>query len=92
MSRGIGIICKARKFYYSFIQLYMTSCIEVWGGMSKLFLIQYSKKAVGIITYSPATAHSVPIFHKLKILPVENLLENLFFLCVKSEVCNRLFT
>ena len=61
MSRGIGIICKARKFfkldtllnlYYSFIQPYMTYCIEVWGGMSKtdmssLFKIQ--KKAVPLL-------------------------------------------
>ena len=84
MSRGIGIICKARKFfkldtllnlYYSFIQPYMTYCIEVWGGMSKtyVFFIQNSKKAVHIITCSPATAHSAPIFHKLKILPIEKL-------------------
>ena len=54
MSRGIRIICKARKFfntllnlYYSFIQPYMTYCIEVWGEMSKkytssLFKIQKS--------------------------------------------------
>ena len=46
MCRGIGIICKARNFfkldtllnlYYSFIQPYMTYCIEVWGGMSKTY-------------------------------------------------------
>ena len=85
MSRGIGIICKARKFfkldtllnlYYSFIQPYMTYCIEVWGGMSKTYmssLFKIQKKVVRIITCSPATAHSAPIFHKLKILPIEKL-------------------
>ena len=85
MSRGIGIICKARKFskldtllnlYYSFIQPYMTYCIEVWGGMSKTYmssLFKIQKKVVRIITCSPATAHSAPIFQKLKILPIEKL-------------------
>ena len=38
-----------------------------------VFFIQESKKAVRIITCSPATAHSAPIFHKLKILPIEKL-------------------
>ena len=50
MSRGIGIICKARKFFkldtllnlhYSFIQPYVTYCIEVWGGMSKTYMTVY---------------------------------------------------
>ena len=54
----------------------MTYCIEVWGGMSETFmssLFKIQKKAVCIITCSPATAHSAPIFHILKILPIEKL-------------------
>ena len=54
----------------------MTYCIEVWEGMRKTYmssLFKNQKKAVRIITCSPATAHSAPIFHKLKILPIEKL-------------------
>ena len=39
--------------------------------MSSLFNIK--KKLFKIITCSPATAHSAPIFHNLKFLPIEKL-------------------
>ena len=80
ISKGIGILCKARKvlkrstllcLYYSFIYPYFTYCIEVWGGacdthISSLFILQ--KKILRIIQSASYKAHTTPIFLKLKIL------------------------
>ena len=82
ISKGIGILCKARKYlpqktlitlYYSFIYPYLNYCLEVWGKctktiFSKIFILQ--KRAIRIINNSPWRAHSSPIFHRLGILPL----------------------
>ena len=47
ISKGIGIICKARKYlnektlkslYHVYIYLYLTYCVDVWGCSSKFYL------------------------------------------------------
>ena len=47
ISRGIGIIIKARKYlnrkslldlYHAFVYPYLTYCIEVWGNLSSVHL------------------------------------------------------
>ena len=79
ISKGIGIINKARKYfdqntlrtlYYSFVYPYVTYCLEVWGKandchLSLLFKLQ--KRAVR------NRAHSEPIFSQLQILPIYKL-------------------
>ena len=74
ISKGIGILCKARKIftvptletlYYSLIYPYLSYCVEVWGGASnKLIstLFKLQKKAVRIIVSAPYKAHTRPIF------------------------------
>ena len=85
ISKGIGILCKARKYltksclitlYYSFIYPYMNYCLEVWGkciqtNFSKIFVLQ--KRAIRIINSSPWRASSQPIFDELKILPLNKI-------------------
>ena len=80
ISKGVGILCKARKvlkrstllcLYYSFIYPYFIYCIEVWGGacdthISSLYILQ--KKILRIIQSASYKAHTTPIFLKLKIL------------------------
>ena len=85
ISKGIGILCKARKYlpksslitlYYSFIYPYINYCLEVWGKctnniLSKIFILQ--KRAMRIISNSPWRAPSQPIFDELKILPLHKI-------------------
>ena len=73
ISRGIGILCKARRvlktstlvtLYNSFVYPYINYCIEVWGGASdksikSLFKVQ--KRAVRIIKSASYLAHTQPI-------------------------------
>ena len=73
ISRGIGILCKARRvlktstlvtLYYSFVYPYINYCIEVRGGASdksikSLFKVQ--KRAVRIIKSASYLAHTQPI-------------------------------
>ena len=82
ISKGIGILAKARRMfkkqtlitlYNSFINPYITYCIEVWGGasctlISSLYKLQ--KRAVRIIKSAPFRAHTEPIFLELKLLPI----------------------
>ena len=60
--------------YYAIIYPHLTYCIITWGGACSstlLSLFSLQKKIVRIITYSDYTAHSAPIFHSLRILPLE---------------------
>lgn len=82
ISKGIGIIAKARKYvnnrslitlYYSFIYPYILYCIEVWGRatencMKPLYILQ--KKIVRMIDSAPFSSNSLPIFKKFNILTV----------------------
>ena len=84
IAKGIGIICKARKFfnknilltlYYCFIYPYMTYCIEVWGNAYKMYLNtieKLQKRAIRIITCSSYRCHTAPLFCSLNILNLSN--------------------
>ena len=85
ISKGIGILCKARKslttdalvtLYYSFIYPYLSYCLEIWGAcyttyLNALFLQQ--KRILRIITSSEWRASTTPIFKSLKILSITKL-------------------
>ena len=85
ISKGIGILCKARKYlpksclitlYYSFVYPYLNYCLEVWGKtteniVSKIFKLQ--KRAIRIISNKPWRAHTDPLFDELKILPLHKI-------------------
>ena len=82
MSKGIGIMFKARQFltkkallmlYHAYIYPYMTYCIEVWGCASQtqlncLFLLQ--KKIIRIMSFSHYLAHTNPLFLSVEVLPL----------------------
>ena len=88
MSKGIGIMYKARQFltikallmlYHAYIFPYMTYCIEVWGCASQtqlnsLFLLQ--KKIIRIMNFSHYLAYTNPLFLSMEVLP----LKKIFFL------------
>ena len=81
ISKGLGILLKARKYlnrkcllnlYYSFIYPYLTYCVEVWGNTPDTHidpLIRLQKKVIRIITFSLYLAHTEPLFKELNILP-----------------------
>lgn len=84
-AKGSYILSKLRHYvnlhtlkmvYFSLIHPYLSYCISAWGGATKstlLPLFRLQKKIVRIITFSPFDSHSSPIFHKLKILPLDYL-------------------
>ena len=86
ISKGMGIIIKARKYLnrkslldlcHAFVYPYLTYCIEVWGNMSNVHLDalgKIKKKIVRIITYSPYLAHRDKLFKELNILPIHKLM------------------
>ena len=87
ISKGIGILCKARKvlkpstlhaMYYSFIYPYLNYCIELWGSCSsKLFNFVYifklQKRVIRIVSASNYRAHTEPPFTKLEVLSLLKL-------------------
>jgi hypothetical protein len=85
ISKGIGILCKARKvlkrstllsLYYCFVYPYFTYCIEVWGKACDTYilsLVKLQKKIVRIIQSSTYRAHTAPIFLQLKILQLHKI-------------------
>ena len=85
ISKGIGIIAKARKYlkqstlltmYYAFIYPHLTYCIEVWGSASKSLmepLFKVQKRIGRIIAGVPYKAHTDPIFTSLKILDLAKI-------------------
>jgi hypothetical protein len=85
ISKGTGILCKAKKtlslsalvtLYYCFIYPYINYCIEVWGGSCKTYLLsleKLQKKVIRLLSSSPPKTHTAPIFDKLKILPINKV-------------------
>jgi hypothetical protein len=85
ISKGIGIICQARKvlnhstlvtLYYCFISPYLNYCIEIWGRAADKYLDslhKLQKRAVRIIVSAKFTAHTEPIFKNLSILPLKKI-------------------
>ena len=90
ISKGIGIMFKARRFltkkallmlYHAYIYPYITYCIEVWGCASQtqlncLFLLQ--KKIIRLMnfTHYMYLAQTNPRFFSMEVLP----LRKIFFL------------
>ena len=82
MSKGIGIMYKARRFltkkallmlYHAYIYPYMTYCNEVWGCASQtqlncLLLLQ--NKIIRIMSFSHYLAHTNPLFPSMEVLPL----------------------
>ena len=93
IKRCIGILSKIRFFvsqqvlvqlYYSLIYPFLTYSLTAWGNTYKtslqpLFILQ--KKAVRIITFSECKAHSSPLFYRLELLKLFDLiyLDNALF-------------
>ena len=85
ISRGIGILCKARKYlkesslltlYYAFIYPYFTYCNTVWGNTYSSFLeplAKLQKRAIRIICGARKYDHTYPLFQQLSILSIKNL-------------------
>ena len=85
ISKGLGIIIKARKYlnresllklYNCFVFPYLTYCVEVWGNTAEKYLdplIKVQKKIVRVITFSQYLSHTDPIFRDLSILPFSKL-------------------
>ena len=82
ISKGIGIICKAKKvmecktlrtLYFSFIHPYITYGIEIWGRSAAVHLntiLRLQKKAVRLIKSVNRWSESAPLFLDLEILTV----------------------
>ena len=98
ISKGIGIISKARKvlnvstlltLYNCFINPYLTYGIEVWGKAADCHinsLVVLQKRAIRIITSAEFRAHTEPLFKSLNILSLKKIyLFNLGMLMYKSE-------
>ena len=85
ISKGAGILCKARKvlnretlitLYNSFVYPYITYGVEVWGAAAQCHIdtvIKSQKKIIRIITSSKYNAHTAPLFQTLKILQFPKL-------------------
>ena len=85
ISKGIGIIIKARKFlstsslrnlYYSFIYPYLVYCNHVWGNASLCYLNKLSvlqKRAIRIIAGVRPRTSTHPLFQELKLLNLHQL-------------------
>ena len=85
ISKGIGILCKARKvlneqilitLYNSIIYPYLNYCVEVWGSAASVHvstLLKLQKKAVRILTSSPFRATTDPLFKRLGLLKIQQI-------------------
>ena len=92
VSRGLGILLKARRIldkdslitlYNALIKPYFTYCLTIWGNTFKSYLKKLEtlqKKIMRIITFSEYTAHTAPLFRKLKIMATTQLYE--YFSCI----------
>ena len=86
VKRSIGLLSKLRyyinsftlkKLYYALIYPFLTYGILVWGStycttLQPLFILQ--KKVVRIITFSKFYEHTSPIFKRLKLIKLNDLL------------------
>ena len=81
------------QLYYSLIYPFLTYSLITWGTTYQttlLPLITLQKRAVRIITFSKYNYHSSPLFRKLKILKVSDLLYLYFALFMYDYYSNRL--
>ena len=87
ISRNIGILSKLRHFapcnlliqiYYTLIFPFITYGIIIWGNTYKTILNPITvlqKKAVRIITFSHFQSHTSPIFKKLNLLKLSDIVK-----------------
>ena len=87
IAKGIGIICRARKFfskstlinpYYAFIFPYLIYCVEVWGNALSTDtqpLIKLQNKIIRLITNSHFLASSEKLYNETGILPFVTLVK-----------------
>ena len=87
LSRGTGVLCKVRQYvttkiliqlYYSIIYPFLIFGCTVWGmiyntNIQPIFLLQ--KKIIRIMTFSKYDAHTNPIFNKLKLLKIHEIIK-----------------
>ena len=87
LSRGTGVLCKARHYvttkiliqlYYSIIYPFLIFGYTVWSmiyntNIQPLFLLQ--KKIIRIMTFSKYDAHTNPTFHKSKLLKIHEIIK-----------------
>ena len=85
ISKGFGIILRARKYftkktlsnlYNAFILPYLIYCVEIWGNAADshiLPIIILQKKIIRFITFSPYLAHTKNLFLDTNILPFKKL-------------------
>ena len=85
VSRGLGILCKARKYflqgtlltlYYSLIYPHFIYCIEVWGHAGKSYLNPVNKllkRAARIISGSSRLSSTVPLLSNLRLLDLSGM-------------------
>ena len=85
MSKGIGIICKARAvlkkdslltLYYALVYPHISYCNQIWGNISanamhKLITLQ--KRAIRIICGVHPRTHTAPLFKESRILNLEQI-------------------
>ena len=103
ISKGLGILCKARKLlpkdillqlYYSFIYPYLTYGIVVWGStcqyiLDSLFKLQ--KRAVRLVTMSTYNTHTANLFRCTNILQVQKVyVFNVMIFMFKFHKCQLL--
>ena len=86
LSRSIGIICKIRHFvssqiltqlYYTIIYPFLTYGCIIWGSnyttnIKPIEILQ--KRAVRTITFAKFDAHTTPLFAKLKLLKLHDII------------------
>ena len=87
ISKGIGVIIKARKYfnketllnlYNTMVLPFLSYCIHVWGRSADIHLdkmYKLQKKIVRIITGVPPRTHSQPLFIELKLMTVHQIYE-----------------
>ena len=77
ISKGIGIILKARKvlkkkallqLYHSFVTPYLIYCSKIWGNTSDIHL----QPLIRIITFSSYCSHTKILFKHLNVLPFKS--------------------
>ena len=101
IKRCIGILSKKRhsvtdlvlvQLYYSLIYPFLNYSLITWTTYPTAFLplITLQKRAVRIITFSEYNCHSSPLFRKLKILKVSDLLYLYCALFMYDYYSNRL--
>jgi len=85
LSRGMGILSKARKtlavptlitLYYSFIYPHFLYCIEVWGKAADVYmnsLAVMQKRILRVMSSSSFRASTSPIYKKFEILKLEDI-------------------